>query len=43
VIRGDVTVGGVTLNPGDAVSTEKAGKWEFKAGEAVEALLFDLG
>jgi redox-sensitive bicupin YhaK (pirin superfamily) len=42
VIRGDVTVGGVTLNPGDAVSTEKAVKWEFKAGEAVEALLFDL-
>lgn len=43
LIKGELVVGDQTLNPGDAVSTEKSGKWQFKVGQEVEALLFDLG
>ena len=42
LITGEVTVGGVTLKPGDAVSSEEAGRFEFVSAGAVEALLFDL-
>jgi len=37
-----VQVGGVKLAPGDAVSSEEAGDFEFKSAGPVEALLFDL-
>ena len=42
LIEGDVQVGGVKLSPGDAVSSEDAGAFEFRSAGAVEALLFDL-
>lgn len=42
VVSGEVTVGAERLGPGDAVSSESPGRFEFKAGAAVEALLFDL-
>jgi redox-sensitive bicupin YhaK (pirin superfamily) len=42
VIRGEFEVDGKTLHPGDAISTESAGDWEFKALNDSEALLFDL-
>ncbi len=42
LIEGDVQVGGVKLAPGDAVSSEEAGDFEFKSAGPVEALLFDL-
>jgi hypothetical protein len=32
----------VKLAPGDAVSSEEAGDFEFKSAGPVEALLFDL-
>ena len=42
LIKGSVTVNGLTLNPGDAVSTEDSGTLTFTASETAEALLFDL-
>ncbi|MEY4798152.1 MAG: Quercetinase C-terminal cupin domain, partial [Verrucomicrobiota bacterium] len=39
---GEVTVGGMKLQPGDAVSSEEAGRFEFVSAGPVEALLFDL-
>ena len=42
LIKGAVTVNGLTLNPGDAVSTEDSGTLTFTASETAEALLFDL-
>ena len=42
LVAGDVEVGGVRLAPGDAVSSEDAGVFEFASAGAVEALLFDL-
>ena len=42
LIKGSVTVNGISLNPGDAVSTEDAGTLTFAAIESAEALLFDL-
>ena len=42
LITGEVTVGGVTLKPGDAVSSDEAGRFEFVSAGTVEALLFDL-
>jgi redox-sensitive bicupin YhaK (pirin superfamily) len=42
LIEGDLQVGGVKLAPGDAVSSEEAGDYEFKSAGPVEALLFDL-
>ena len=42
LITGDVTVGGVKLSPGDAVSSEDAGAFAFASEGAVEGLLFDL-
>jgi len=42
LIEGAVQVGGVTLAPGDAVSSEDAGDFVFKSTGPVEALLFDL-
>ena len=42
LITGDVTVGDVKLQPGDAVSSEEAGRFEFVSSGPVEALLFDL-
>lgn len=42
LITGDVAVGGVRLAPGDAVSSEDAGLFEFSSTGAVEGLLFDL-
>ena len=43
LIQGSVTIGDVTLEAGDAVSTERAGDWTVKATQDAEALLFDLG
>jgi redox-sensitive bicupin YhaK (pirin superfamily) len=43
LIKGSVTLGGITLEPGDAVSSETAGDLTFTAGADAEALLFDLG
>lgn len=42
LIAGSVTIGGLTLEPGDAVSSEEAGWYEFVAPGPMEALLFDL-
>ena len=42
LIAGEVSVGGVRLQPGDAVSTEEPGRYEFASSGPVEALLFDL-
>jgi redox-sensitive bicupin YhaK (pirin superfamily) len=42
LIAGEVTVGGVQLRPGDAVSSEESGRYEFVSAGPVEALLFDL-
>jgi redox-sensitive bicupin YhaK (pirin superfamily) len=42
LITGEVTVGGVKLQLGDAVSSEAAGRFEFVSAGPVEALLFDL-
>jgi redox-sensitive bicupin YhaK (pirin superfamily) len=42
LIAGEVTVGDVKLQPGDAVSSEEAGRFEFVSAGPVEALLFDL-
>ncbi len=42
LIEGDVRIGEVALAPGDAVSSEDAGVFEFKSAGPVEALLFDL-
>jgi len=42
LIAGEVTVGDVKLQPGDAVSSEEAGRFEIVSAGAVEALLFDL-
>lgn len=42
LIAGEVSVGGVRLQPGDAVSTEEPGRIEFASSGPVEALLFDL-
>ncbi len=42
LIAGEVTVGGVKLQPGDAVSSEESGRYEFVSAGPVEALLFDL-
>jgi len=42
LITGEVTVGGVKLQPGDAVSSEQSGRFEFTSAGPVEALLFDL-
>ncbi|GAA5479325.1 quercetin 2,3-dioxygenase [Haloferula helveola] len=44
VVKGQLKVADTTLSPGDAASTEDAGRIEFTADdETVEALLFDLG
>lgn len=43
LIKGQATVNGTALQPGDAVSTEDAGTLAISAGESAEALLFDLG
>ena len=42
LIAGEVTVGDVKMQPGDAVSSEEAGRFEIVSAGAVEALLFDL-
>ena len=43
VIDGLLSVAGIELGPGDAISTETAGDLEFHAGNGpAEALLFDL-
>ena len=43
LIRGKADFNGAGIEPGDAVSSERAGEFTLKAGdEAVEALLFDL-
>ena len=42
VISGQWEVDGKTLYPGDAISTESAGDWQFHAHSDSEALLFDL-
>jgi len=42
VIRGAFEVDGKILHAGDAISTESAGTWQFKADSDSEALLFDL-
>jgi hypothetical protein len=42
VIRGAFEVDGKILQAGDAISTESAGSWQFKANSDSEALLFDL-
>jgi hypothetical protein len=42
LITGAVTVGGMKLQSGDAVSSEEAGRFEFVSAGPVEALLFDL-
>jgi redox-sensitive bicupin YhaK (pirin superfamily) len=42
LIAGEVTVGDVKLQPGDAVSSEQSGRFEFTSAGPVEALLFDL-
>ncbi len=42
LIAGEVEAGGVKLGPGDAVSSESAGRLEFSSTGPVEALLFDL-
>ena len=43
LIRGEVSVNGQTLQPGDAASTETPGTLKLEAKGQVEALLFDLG
>lgn len=43
LIKGSVTVGDVSLEAGDAVSSEAAGTLTFTASADAEALLFDLG
>jgi redox-sensitive bicupin YhaK (pirin superfamily) len=43
LIQGSVEVGGLTLQAGDAVSTESAGSVTFTALRDAEGLLFDLG
>lgn len=43
VISGQIAVGNLTLNPGDAISSESGGSFVFSAIEAAEALLIDLG
>lgn len=44
LIRGEATLDGEGISPGDAASTERAGEHILRAGaENVEALLFDLG
>ena len=44
LIKGQVSINGETLKPGDALSTEDAGTLTLSStGEEVEALLFDLG
>lgn len=43
LISGSLTDGEITIDAGDAISTEAPGKFEFTANEDVEALLFDLG
>jgi len=42
LIAGKILVNGIALEPGDAASTESAGRIEFSASEDVEGLLFDL-
>jgi redox-sensitive bicupin YhaK (pirin superfamily) len=42
VIRGSFEVNGETVQAGDAISTETAGAWTFRASADSEALLFDL-
>jgi len=42
LIGGEVTVGGVKLAPGDALSSETPGSFSFSSAGPVEALLFDL-
>lgn len=44
LIRGEATLQGEILRPGDAASSEAEGLYQLKAGpQPVEALLFDLG
>jgi redox-sensitive bicupin YhaK (pirin superfamily) len=43
LIRGSVTLNGITLEAGDAASTEEPGTLTVQASENTEALLFDLG
>jgi redox-sensitive bicupin YhaK (pirin superfamily) len=42
LISGEVSVGGVRLKAGDAISTEVAGQIPFSAHQHSEGLLFDL-
>ncbi|QTN32137.1 pirin family protein [Akkermansiaceae bacterium] len=42
VIKGNISVGGTSLDPGDALSTESVGTVHFAATGEAEALLFDL-
>ncbi|MFM2170624.1 MAG: hypothetical protein RI957_853 [Verrucomicrobiota bacterium] len=42
VIGGSIEVDGKILQAGDAISTETAGSWTFRANADSEALLFDL-
>jgi quercetin 2,3-dioxygenase len=42
VIKGSLKIGDITLEAGDAISSEDAGSIEITALEATEALLFDL-
>lgn len=42
LIKGDVSVNGTRLEPGDAMSTEDSGMLTISATEDAEALLFDL-
>ena len=43
MMRGAVTLNDAVLNVGDGASSEAAGRFEIRAGEDAEALLFDLG
>ncbi len=42
VISGEITIEGIVLHPGDAISTETHGTLAFHASKNSEALLFDL-
>jgi redox-sensitive bicupin YhaK (pirin superfamily) len=43
LIKGELSINGQRLSPGDAASTEAAGTLALSANGDVEALLFDLG
>ena len=43
LIKGNVSINGAGLKPGDAVSSEEAGQLDITGGTEAEGLLFDLG